>query len=251
MSKLKQRILTVAIAIMLVLFIGFGIDTFYKPPKYENYCKNQYAPVLEKTGSPVYNSLSYDSTSINNSFRLCSELSDKCIKSSPSDSASVYKCLKEKDDCSNDIMVGYLSDKYRCMNETVQTQSELDSCNEKKGYLTARYDNKGCVESYTCETCQNTFQEADKKYNGIVFIVALVLGIICMIIAIVLKNDTVSPGVLGGGFLSILYGTIRDWSNLGDYLRLALLGVALAILIWIGYKKMTVDDELTTKKKKR
>ena len=42
--SLKQRILTVAIAVMLVLFIGFGIDTFYNSPKYEDYCKQQYGP---------------------------------------------------------------------------------------------------------------------------------------------------------------------------------------------------------------
>jgi FtsH-binding integral membrane protein len=191
MSKLKQRILTVAIAIMLVLFIGFGIDTFYKPPEYNDFCSNQYGPYPVK-----------------------------------------------------EVRVN-------CTNEAVQTQTLIDSCNTEKGYLSPKYDDSGCVASYYCETCQIAWDDANKKYNGVVFTFALILGIISMVIAVILKNDTVSPGILGGGFLSILYGTIRDWSNLGDYLRLGLLGVALAILIWIGYKKMSSDEEKPSQKRRR
>jgi hypothetical protein len=188
--SLKQRILTVAIAILFVLFIGFGIDTFYKSPRYDDYCKQQYNPYP----------------------------------------------IKEV--------------KVNCTGEPVQTQKLIDNCTVQKGYLNPIYDDNGCVASYYCETCGNSFDEANKSYNGVVFTVALIIGIIAMIVAIILKNDTVSPGILGGGFLTILYGTIRDWSNLGDYLRLALLGAALAILIWIGYKKIS-DNENVPKKRKR
>ena len=48
MSKLKQRILMIAIAIILVFFIGIGIDTFYKSPEYRDFCDEAIKPVDNK-----------------------------------------------------------------------------------------------------------------------------------------------------------------------------------------------------------
>ena len=42
LSKVKKGILGVAIAIILALFIGYGINTFYKEPEYNYYCKERY-----------------------------------------------------------------------------------------------------------------------------------------------------------------------------------------------------------------
>jgi len=44
--------------------------------------------------------------------------------------------------------------------------------------------------------------------------------------------------LLGGGVLTIIYGTIAYWSELADWARFIILGITLAILIWIGYKKL-------------
>lgn len=38
MSKIKIVILGIGIAIVLAFVIGFGVDTFYKSPEYEDYC---------------------------------------------------------------------------------------------------------------------------------------------------------------------------------------------------------------------
>ena len=51
MSKLKQRILMIAIAIILVFFIGIGIDTFYKSPEYRDFCDEAIKPVDNKDDS--------------------------------------------------------------------------------------------------------------------------------------------------------------------------------------------------------
>jgi len=40
--KMKETILGIVIAILLVLTIGYGINTFYESPKYENFCPNVY-----------------------------------------------------------------------------------------------------------------------------------------------------------------------------------------------------------------
>ena len=49
---------------------------------------------------------------------------------------------------------------------------------------------------------------------------------------------SVSAGLMGGGVLTILYGVIRYWTDLPDYGRFIILGIILAILIWLGYKRI-------------
>jgi len=42
--------------------------------------------------------------------------------------------------------------------------------------------------------------------------------------------------------LLILYGTIRYWQHAQNILKFVLLGVALAVLIWLAYKKIGKGD---------
>jgi len=49
---------------------------------------------------------------------------------------------------------------------------------------------------------------------------------------------SVSSGLMGGGILAIIYGTMRYWSDLPDFGRFIILGITLIILIWLGYKKI-------------
>ena len=39
MKNIKEKLLSIAIAMVLVFFIAYGINTFYKEPKYEDFCK--------------------------------------------------------------------------------------------------------------------------------------------------------------------------------------------------------------------
>lgn len=39
-SKIKQVLLSVAVAIIFVLFVGYGINTFYEEPKYNDFCSD-------------------------------------------------------------------------------------------------------------------------------------------------------------------------------------------------------------------
>src|SRR3989338_5191132 len=43
-SKVKQAILAVAIAIVLTIFIAYGISVFYEAPKYEKFCGAEPKP---------------------------------------------------------------------------------------------------------------------------------------------------------------------------------------------------------------
>jgi len=87
-------------------------------------------------------------------------------------------------------------------------------------------------------TCRQELESAQEVYNRNVFFISVILGLITVIIAALLKLESVSSGLLGGGVILIIYGTIRYWGEMSDVLRTIMLGIVLAILIWLGYKKI-------------
>ncbi len=120
----------------------------------------------------------------------------------------------------------------------IEPSDELKKECKDKGDISAKYDKNGCVESYYCETCNKEFRDISEVYNRNVFIIATIFGIIALIVGIVLKITSISSGLMGGGILTIIYGIIRYWSGLQNYGRFTVLGIALVILIWLGYKKL-------------
>lgn len=88
-------------------------------------------------------------------------------------------------------------------------------------------------------TCQKNYNDALELYNRNVFIVLVIAGLLSLIIGFFLNTiSSVSLGLSLGGVLSFIIGTIRYWSNMDDYLRVIILGLALAALIWLGVKKI-------------
>jgi len=92
-----------------------------------------------------------------------------------------------------------------------------------------------------CDTyskCQKIYEDANQVYNRNIFFISLIIGIITIIIAVLLSLESVSSGFMAGGVLLIIYGTIRYWGSLSNWLRTLMLAFALAVLVWIGYKKL-------------
>ena len=93
-----------------------------------------------------------------------------------------------------------------------------------------------CNPTYTCG---NEFNDAQKVYNKNVFIVLVVFGILALALGVHLSSiSVVSLGLSFGGILSLIIGSSRYWSDMQDWLRVAVLGAALVALIWIGIKKI-------------
>jgi len=179
-SKLKRTILGISIALILSLFIGYGINTFYKPPEYEDYCD-------EKFPRPV---------------RL------------------------EKEDIS------------KC--DAIQQSNEAfeESCYRQDGIVRYETDEDGCQVAEECDMCSKEYKEVMEVYNRNVFIISVIAGLIAVVLGgIILKLESVSSGIMGGGVLSIIYGTMRYWGDLADVGRFIILGIVLIVLIWIGYRK--------------
>jgi hypothetical protein len=86
--------------------------------------------------------------------------------------------------------------------------------------------------------CNDNWNEARDKYRRVMFIVAVIVGLVAISTGIVLALPSVSSGLMiGGGFL-MFFGTAQYWSDLSNWIRTIILGMVLVILIWLGYKKL-------------
>lgn len=87
--------------------------------------------------------------------------------------------------------------------------------------------------------CRGEYEEVQDLYNRNVFISLVSLGAISLIAGFFfISVSTVSYGFIFGGLLSFFIGTVRYWSGMNDYLRLVVLTIVLASLIWVGYRKL-------------
>lgn len=166
-SKLKRNVLTISITIIFALFIGFGIETFYESPDYDDYC----------------------------------------------DVAKEQLEVSSEDEC-------------KLLNGTWNAYPKMVEGN-RTGYC----------DLY--ENCRNKWDEVNESYNKNIFIITFIIGLIALVLGSYFVGvESVGSGIMGGGTLTIIYGTIRYWSDLNDLMRFIILGIVLFILIWIGYKKI-------------
>lgn len=87
-------------------------------------------------------------------------------------------------------------------------------------------------------TCNKQFTEKTSLYNRNVFIVFVVVGIALLLGSVFLSGaEAVSLGLSFGGVLALVIGSLRYWSDMNDILRVILLGVALAGLLYVAWKK--------------
>lgn len=178
-SRLKKTILGIAISIILALFIGYGIETFYPSPRYQDFCEDSFPK--------------------------------------PHKVENISQC-----------------------DYVIESNSEFEqSCYNQDGIVRYDYNEEGCRIAVECDTCNVEYRDASEGYNKVIFIVTLILGLAAVIIgALILKIEPVGSGIMGGGVLTMIYGTLRYWGNLADVGRFIILGLILAILIWLGYKKL-------------
>ena len=196
MSKFKHILLAIAIAIVFVFFVGFGIATFYKTPQYEDFCgeREKFQEVTTKQQCEDSNG-KWNSREVARPITGIEPNQLLCTKTSEKDDAVTLNC---------------------------QTQEQI----ENQGF---------CDRDFYC---RQEYDDVREVYNRNVFIAATGIGIIALIVGFALGMASVSSGLMGGGILSIIYGTIRFWSDLPDYGRFIILGITLVILIWLGYKKL-------------
>lgn len=94
------------------------------------------------------------------------------------------------------------------------------------------------------QQCQGKFDKSQEDYSKNLFIISLVFSLIIIAVsAFLIPVESVSGGLMLGSLMFLIYGIGSYWRFMNDYFRFVILGIALLILIYIGYK-------LARKKKK-
>ncbi len=87
-------------------------------------------------------------------------------------------------------------------------------------------------------TCRNNFDAAQKVYDRNVFITLVILGAICVAVGNFLAgNMLVSIALSLAGVLSFIIASMRYWGSADDLIKVIILAIALAILIWVAVRK--------------
>ncbi len=94
-----------------------------------------------------------------------------------------------------------------------------------KGYCNADY------------TKSLQYDQERKAYDLNVFITLMVLGILMMIFGIMYSHAILSPALTWAGVLSYIIASMRYWTTASSGVKVIILGLALAALIWVALKK--------------
>jgi hypothetical protein len=92
-----------------------------------------------------------------------------------------------------------------------------------------------CDPNYTC---QKNYTDAQKVYDKNVFISLVVLGVITFALALVFKGSEVLSVALSlGAVLDFVIASIRYWGSADNLIKVFILALALAVLIYLAVKK--------------
>jgi len=84
--------------------------------------------------------------------------------------------------------------------------------------------------------CQENYEEVREKYSQNLFLSSLIFSLIIIFISVLfIKVESVSGGLMLGSLMFIIYGTGGYWKYMKDLSRFLILGVSLAVLIWLGF----------------
>lgn len=116
--------------------------------------------------------------------------------------------------------------------------AQEDACYLDGGQPVYDYDTNGCIIGLKlCDFCYKEFNDAQESYSRVLFFITLIAGIITIIVGYtLLSTEPVGSALMASGVGALVYGSIRNWSNLSDVWRFLLLAVVLVLLIWIALR---------------
>lgn len=183
--SLKKFGLGIAIIIVFNLFVNYGISTFYKAPKYDDFCKPE-------------------------AVRQTIVSKEKCDSAGGLWSENAY-------------YKGGMKDGRQIATAPVPT----GQINEPAGWCDAYFK------------CQKDFDSVNNIYRRNAFVIWVIAGLAAIVASFFLVvAEAVSAAFVFAGLVSLIVGTIGYWSAMQDYFRFIVLGMALAVLIYVGYKKL-------------
>lgn len=141
-------------------------------------------------------------------------------------------------------------------NETLN-ETEFQSCMDKQQKCILDIQNsaeyKQCFENQ--DACLKESRKTDPSYIYArnTFYIFVAISLITLIIGMYLiRFEGIGSGLIGGAILLVFWNIGYSWSyvhELNKYLRLFLIGLVLALLIYLGYKR--IEKASSGKKKKK
>lgn len=91
-------------------------------------------------------------------------------------------------------------------------------------------------------TCRQDYDSAQKTYDRNVFVTLVILGALCVAGGsaswrILKGNMVIAQSLSLAGVLSFIVASMRYWGSADDSIKVIILGIALAILVWVALKK--------------
>lgn len=125
-------------------------------------------------------------------------------------------------------------------NPTFYDQSNSNSNNSEANYQAQQNVYNDCQAKYTLDL---------KKYDQSSFVVIVILSVLSIVAGtLVMSVAAISWGLIGAGLSTLLY-TMGSNFDVIDKTYMALIsGIALVVLIWIGYAKLK-DEEISAENK--
>lgn len=127
--------------------------------------------------------------------------------------------------------------------KTSQVISNKNQCEESNGIWNPgqQMSEKVVVPAGYCDLyskCENAYQEVKKSYEQKVFIALMIIGVVVLTASFFVTSNL----VLGSAFaltavLDLFIASVRYWSYADKILRVSILFIALASLIYLAIKK--------------
>lgn len=86
-------------------------------------------------------------------------------------------------------------------------------------------------------TCNKNYNADHSVYNRNVFIVLIALSLVVLGIGVFIPLEVLSLGFSWSGIVSLIIASGRYWSDADNWMRVIILAVALALLIWFSVKR--------------
>lgn len=147
---------------------------------------------------------------------------------------------------------------HKCQDYSKPTEEQLNQCIDSEGMNEYNYDEYGCPIKYECNYCNKQYENSQKKYSLVVFLISAILGLIAIILGLILpstKNilhEWVGTGFMLGGVVTLFIGTARYYADMYRILRPIVILIELLIVIYLVYNVFGkyVNAKKSNKKRK-
>jgi len=86
------------------------------------------------------------------------------------------------------------------------------------------------------QAAYNAYVDELNAYNQKLFYFSVIAGVALIAYGLSVGTTKIGYGVMGGGILTLLWGSVSNWESIDGTMKLVLLGGAIAFLIYAGKK---------------